>query len=223
MPNMNSPRELFLHELGDALTFERTIVAMLPKLQQEASDKELAQGFKRHLTQSKQHVKNVEQAFKAIGEKVKAEACPGIEGIKREHDEFLKEGPSPEVLNAFLTSAAAKTEHYEIATYEGLIAKARALGEKKAADLLEKNLKEDKQTLQAVQKVGRRLAREGAKQNAERAAASNGGRSRASSGAKSRSTARSSSGGQSRSRSGQSRSRSGGSSSRSGGRSSGRR
>ena len=219
MPKMSNPRELFLHELGDALTFEKTILQMLPQLQKEATDKELANGFKRHVTQTRQHVKNVEQAFKAIGEKPKGEPCPGIEGIRREHDEFLKEGPSPQVLDAFLTSAAAKTEHYEIATYEGLVTKARALGEKQAADALERNLKEDKQTLQAVQKVSRRLAREGAKlmKDGERAAATNGGqpRGRARAGAKSRSGGQARSGG--RSRSGQSGARSGGS--RSGGRS----
>ena len=206
MTKMNSPRELFLHELGDALTFEKTILQMLPQLQSEATDKELANGFKRHVAQTRQHVKNIEQAFKAVGERPKGEPCPGIEGIKREHDEFVKEGPSPQVLDAFLTSAAAKTEHYEIATYEGLVAKARALGEKRAADALERNLKEDKQTLQAVQKVGRRLAREGAKQmrDGERVAATNGGRSRSASQARSGGRARS--GAQAKSRPGGSRS-----------------
>ena len=33
----------------------------------------------------------LEQVFETLGEKPKAEKCPGIEGIKKEHDEFLKE------------------------------------------------------------------------------------------------------------------------------------
>ena len=35
---MNDPRELFLHELGDVLYAEQTLVKTLPKLQKEASD-----------------------------------------------------------------------------------------------------------------------------------------------------------------------------------------
>ena len=42
---MDDPRELFLHELGDVLYAEQTLVKALPQLQEEASDKELAEGF----------------------------------------------------------------------------------------------------------------------------------------------------------------------------------
>lgn len=34
---MSEPRDLFLHELGDVLYAERTLVKTLPKLQEEAS------------------------------------------------------------------------------------------------------------------------------------------------------------------------------------------
>ena len=44
---MNDPRKLFLHELGDVLFAERTLLKALPKLQQEASDDELATGVRR--------------------------------------------------------------------------------------------------------------------------------------------------------------------------------
>ena len=79
-------------------------------------------------------MKNVKQAFEELGEPVKAEKCPGIEGLKKEHDDFVaNESPSPEVLNAFLTGAAARTEHYEIAAYEGLVTMAQAMGEDEVA------------------------------------------------------------------------------------------
>ena len=63
MPEMTDPRELFLHELGDVLYAEQTLVKTLPKLQEEAADEELAQGFGEHLEETRQHVKNLEQAF----------------------------------------------------------------------------------------------------------------------------------------------------------------
>ena len=161
---MRDPRELFLHELGDVLYAERTLVKALPKLQEEASDEELAQGFGDHLEETRQHVKNVEQAFQALGEEAKAEKCPGIEGIKKEHDDFVaNESPSQEVLDAFLTGAGARTEHYEIAAYEGLVTMADAMGEDEVARLLTKNLEEEKTALRKMETIGKRLAEVGAK------------------------------------------------------------
>ncbi len=162
---MSDPRDLLLHELGDVLYAERTLVKTLPKLQEEASDEELRLGFEEHLEETRQHVKNVEQAFEALGEKPTAEKCPGIEGIKKEHDEFVaKESPSQDVLDSFLTGAGARTEHYEIAAYEGLVTMARAMGERDVVRLLDENLKQEKETLKKVQTISKRLATEQARE-----------------------------------------------------------
>ena len=156
---MSAPRELFLHELGDVLYAERTVVKALPQLQEEASDEELAQGFADHLEETRQHVKNVEKAFQALGEDVKAEKCPGIEGLKKEHDDFVaNESPSQEILDAFLTGAGARTEHYEIAAYEGLVTMANAMGEAEVVELLTINLEQEKSALRKMQTIGKRLA-----------------------------------------------------------------
>jgi ferritin-like metal-binding protein YciE len=164
---MSDPRELFLHELGDVLYAERTLVKALPTLQEEASDEELVKGFAAHLEETRQHVKNVETAFEKLGERPSAEKCPGIEGIKREHDEFVsKESPSQEVLDSFLTGAGARTEHYEIAAYEGLVTMAEAMGENDVAQLLGQNLEHEKKALEKMQTIGKRLAQAGATQKA---------------------------------------------------------
>jgi ferritin-like metal-binding protein YciE len=164
---MTDPRELFLHELGDVLYAERILVKTLPKLQEEASDEELTLGLEEHLEQTRQHVKNVEEAFEKLGEKPSAEKCPGIEGIKQEHDDFVaKESPSQDVLDSFLTGAGARTEHYEIAAYEGLVTMAEALGESEVVQLLNENLEQEKAALEKLKTIGKRLAQEGVKQQA---------------------------------------------------------
>jgi len=141
---MSEPRDLFLHELGDVLYAERTLVKTLPKLQEEASDEELALGFEEHLDETGQHVKNVELAFEKLGEKPTAEKCPGIEGIKREHDEFLsKESPSQDVLDSFLTGAGARTEHYEIAAWGTVRQLAKECGYDGIEDLADQTLDEE--------------------------------------------------------------------------------
>ena len=158
---MEDPRELFLHELGDLLYVEKTLIRALPKLAQEASDDGLRAGFEAHLEETKQHAANLEQVFEAIGEKPKAEKCPGIDGIKTEHDDFMsEEKPSPEVANLFLTGAGSRTEHYEIAAYTGLITMAQAMGESDAVVLLQENLAQEKAALEKLEKAATRLSRE---------------------------------------------------------------
>ena len=165
MAGMSDPRELFLHELGDVLYAENTLVKALPTLAEEASDDELKVGFEEHLEETRQHVKNIEQAFEQLGEEPKAEKCPGIDGIKKEHDDFVsKESPSQDVLDSFLTGAGARTEHYEIAAYEGLVTAAKAMGETQVVDLLTQSLEQEKAALEKLQTIGKRLAQEGAKQ-----------------------------------------------------------
>jgi ferritin-like metal-binding protein YciE len=158
---MDDPRELFLHELGDLLYTENTLVKSLPKLAKEASDRELQKGFEAHLEETRKHVDNLKQVFDAIGEKPKAEQCPGIDGITKEHDEFMREEkPSPQITDMFLTGAGARAEHYEIAAYTGLIAMAKALGESDALPLLQANLEQEKAALAWLVSTGTRLSRE---------------------------------------------------------------
>jgi ferritin-like metal-binding protein YciE len=109
----------------------------------------------------------VELAFEKLGEKPTAEKCPGIEGITQEHDDFLsKQSPSQDVLDSFLTGAGARTEHYEIAAYEGLVTMAEAMGETEVVELLTDNLEQEKTALEKLDAIRKRLAQNGAKQEA---------------------------------------------------------
>jgi len=159
MPQMSAPRDLFLHELGDILYAENVLTKALPKLAKESTDSELREGFEAHLEETKHHVTNLEKVFQAIGEKAKAEKCPGIDGIKAEHDEFIsEEEPTPAVRDMFLTAAGARAEHYEIAAYSGLVTMAKGLGESKCATILNENLKQEKEALKKLETVSKRLA-----------------------------------------------------------------
>lgn len=164
MSEITTPRELFLHELGDILYVERKLAdEVLPTLVEEVTDPELRKGFKKHLRETERHVKNVEKAFRKLGEEPQAEECIGFEGLKKEHDQLLEES-DPELIDLVDAGAAARTEHYEIAAYETLIAMARALGERDVIDLFEANLKEEKEALREVTSAGKRVGKERAKE-----------------------------------------------------------
>lgn len=158
MSQVKTPKQLFKHELQDMYYAEKTLATTLPKLAREATDSELSRAFTAHQKETEKHVANLEKVFRQIGESAQPHPCPGIDGIKKEHDEFMRENePSTEMRDAFLTGAAARTEHYEIAAYTGLVNQARALGEREAVTLLQENLKQEKEALKKVETISKRL------------------------------------------------------------------
>jgi ferritin-like metal-binding protein YciE len=155
---MTSPKELFVHELQDIYYAERQLTRVLPTLATEATDRELTKAFQKHLTETREQVENLEQVFKNIGRRAEGQSCPGIDGIKKEHDEFMQENePSTPVRDVFLTGAASRAEHYEIAAYTGLIEQARALGERDSVKLLQENLRQEKEALKTVESISKRI------------------------------------------------------------------
>ena len=163
MAVMSTPRDLFLHELGDILYVEKKLAAeVLPKLIQEVQEQKFRTGLERHLEQTRGHVTNVEQVFDELGERAHEEQCIGFEGLKREHDQLFEES-SPELVDLVNAGAAARTEHYEIAAYSGLIEMARALGEQNAVTLLDENLKDERATLREVESITKTLRDEAKK------------------------------------------------------------
>jgi ferritin-like metal-binding protein YciE len=164
MPEITTPRDLFLHELGDILYVERELAEKtLPKLIGEVSDEEFKSGLESHLQQTRGHVDNVERVFELLGEEPQVEKCIGFEGLKKEHDQLVEESSSS-LIDIVDVGAAARTENYEIAAYEGLRRMAKAMREDEAVGLLDENLKQEKDTLREVEKIATRLSNESAKQ-----------------------------------------------------------
>jgi len=163
MPEITNPPELFLHELGDILYVEQKLAdEVLPKLIGEVTDDEFRDGLEGHLRETRGHVQNVKQVFAELGERPTAEPCLGFEGLKKEHDK-LKSETTPQLIDSVDLGAAARTENYEIAAYEGLRRMAKGLGENRAAELLDENLAEEKEALRLVEKIATRVSKETAK------------------------------------------------------------
>jgi ferritin-like metal-binding protein YciE len=155
--------DLFLHQLQDLYYAETQITKALPTMIEKATDPQLKQGFKAHLTETETHVKRLEEVFKLIGEKPKQVTCPAIDGIIEEAEEVSGEVADKAVLDAALIASAQAVEHYEITKYGTMIAWARQLGRNDAANILQQTLKEEnatdkKLTAMAESKVNARAA-----------------------------------------------------------------
>ena len=65
---ITTPRDLFLHELGDIMYVEQALsTEVLPKLISEVTDEEFRDALEEHLEQTKRHLTNVEKVFEQLG------------------------------------------------------------------------------------------------------------------------------------------------------------
>jgi ferritin-like metal-binding protein YciE len=144
---MQTIEELFEHELKDMYGAETSLLDALEQMASESSDREIKRGFTQHRRETQGQIKRIEKIFKSMGQKPEAETCPGIEGLIKEKKVFMRERPTPELLEFYNVGAAQKVERYEITAYENLIDMAEKLGMRDAVELLEQSLQEEESTL----------------------------------------------------------------------------
>ncbi len=157
---MDTPKELLVHELSDMMSSENIIVKMLPELAKEAQHPEAKAAFKEHEAETKEQISRLKQAFELLGEKPEQSTCYATEGLKKEHEALHEEKPSPEVLEMGNLMGASKTEHYEIASYAGLVQMAKDLGEREVANLLQQTLDEEEAMSKRVTTLAKAVGKE---------------------------------------------------------------
>jgi ferritin-like metal-binding protein YciE len=139
--------KFFLNQLKDIYYAEQKITQSLPKMIQATTTEELREAFEDHLHLTERHVRRLEKVFECLGQKPQGEKCEAIEGITREVETIIGETTEGTMTrDAALILGAQKVEHYEIATYGGLVQLAITMGLYEAADLLDKTLIEEEMT-----------------------------------------------------------------------------
>jgi len=145
-----SLQDLFHHELKDLYSAETQLVKALPKMAKGSTNAKLKAGFEKHLEQTKEHVARLTQIGEDLGLKLTGHTCKAMKGLIEEGAELLEEDAEPAVLDAGLIGAAQRVEHYEMAGYGTARSLAESLGHTKAVKLLDKTLKEEKDTDQKL-------------------------------------------------------------------------
>lgn len=154
---LDNLHDLFEVKLQAMLASEERILDVLEEAASEAKEPKLREAFEHHRDETKEQVKRIQQVFESLGRRPRRVDASVVEGLVEEKRRFLHEDPSPEVLDVFNVSAGIKTEHMEIAAYEGLLLLAEQIGASDVAEPLRKNLEEERATLEKLT----RFAREG--------------------------------------------------------------
>ena len=158
MATIAEPRDLFVNELQSMLYVEQRLANdVLPELSNEVKHGQFRQEIEEHQRETQRHVANLERALEILGEKAKPDKSHAIDGLVAQHDKVAKNIESDDVRDFFDTGAAAKTEHLEIAAYEGMITTAESLGQGEIKSLLEENLADEKNALKKAEKAAKEI------------------------------------------------------------------
>jgi ferritin-like metal-binding protein YciE len=142
---------LFVNELKGIYYTEKQLIDALAEQADAATSDEVRDGFLKHREETINQVARLERVFDSIGETADEMTCEAADGLVADARTVVSNTESGSLTrDAGLIIASQKVEHHEIAVYGSLHTLARVLGYNEAANLIEQNLQEEKNTDQKL-------------------------------------------------------------------------
>jgi ferritin-like metal-binding protein YciE len=140
----NPLEKFFLDQLKDIYYAEQQLLKGLKDMKAASTTEELEDAFDNHRQQTERHITRLEKVFSMMGKEPEGKKCEAMDGLLKEAKSIIEETKEGTMTrDAALIIAAQKVEHYEIATYGGLVQLAVTMGKNRAAELLDKTLTEE--------------------------------------------------------------------------------
>lgn len=153
MASLTTIDQMFQHEIGDIYDAEHRFLEAQREMLGHASDDTLRAMIEEHIGQSEQQIGRLEQVYGLLGVKPKRVKCDAAAGLVTEGQKLLKHAAErAELLDCAIAGAQAKVEHYEIASYRGLLAQASVLEQVEIGKLLRANLSQEVKTAERLEK-----------------------------------------------------------------------
>ena len=123
-----------------------------------ATDHDLQRAIENHITQTRQHIGNLEQFFRELDQEPRRETNEVARGLVSEAEQSIEEAPSEVLRDCLIDAAVIKIEHFEMGSYRALITGARLMvGQSVALDLLEANLGQEEEAARIAEQSAEEL------------------------------------------------------------------
>lgn len=144
-PTETGLKHFFLLELQEIYEVEKTLCQFLAQIQIESTTDEVRQLLLQHAVETQLHVRRLEKVFSILDIKASNKKSQALEGILKGVDRAIEETEvGTSTRDSALIIAIQKIEHYEIASYGGLVQLATSLGYEEVTLLLQKTLQDEK-------------------------------------------------------------------------------
>ena len=144
-------QELFLHELTEIYDAEHRFLEGQAVMVNKATDQELQRAIRNHIVQTRQHIGNIEQVFRELGQEPRRETSQVAQGLVSEAQQSMQEAQNDTLRDCAINAAVIKVEHFEIASYRGMVTGARLMGQSMVVNLLNANLQQEEETAQTAE------------------------------------------------------------------------
>jgi ferritin-like metal-binding protein YciE len=139
--------DYFTDALKDIYWAEKALTKALPRMAKAATSQELKKAFQQHLEVTKKQIGRLDKIFQQMGKKAQGKKCDAMQGLIEESESIISETKDDTFTrDAALIISAQKVEHYEIASYGGLVQLAKTMNKKGIANALNVTLNEEKKT-----------------------------------------------------------------------------
>lgn len=144
---INTLEEKFQHGLGAIYDAEHQFLEAQQMMLESATAPAVQASLKKHIAETEQQITNLERVHEILGLDAERIDCVGAEGLVTEGNEMLSETEAvPALADLAINGSCSKVEHFEIATYRGLIAGAQMMGQTEVVQLLQENLTQEENT-----------------------------------------------------------------------------
>lgn len=148
-------KKLFITLLKGIYNTEHAIIEALPTLIKAATTQELKDTLQDHEIVTRRQIMRLERIFRKLDITPEKKSCSVMETFEAITKKIIQVTPDGSMVrDAGLIVVAQQIEHYEIATYGGLIQFALAIDAYEIADLLEQTLEEEEETDFELTQIG---------------------------------------------------------------------
>jgi ferritin-like metal-binding protein YciE len=124
---------------------------------EKATSTELAQAFRDHLSESKQHVIRLERILDAAQGEATESKCKVTAALISSAESEIGDAANDSIRDVILIAAANQIEHHEIAIYGTLRTWAEVLGNHLDAQLLDKTLSEEEHADELLNRLAQQI------------------------------------------------------------------
>jgi ferritin-like metal-binding protein YciE len=139
--------ELFIYMLQDIHSAEIQLLPALKNMQQLATTSRLKEAIQDHHYLTQKHISRVEKALELLEAELIPKECSVMKALIEEGTSTIQRTPDNSMTrDAAIIIAAQQIEHYEVATYGGLVQIALTMNHLEVSEMLDRTLMEEERT-----------------------------------------------------------------------------
>lgn len=143
----DSIEKLFTEQLKLIYYVEKNLLKTLQKVVKKSLGEVMQNSLIEHKQATEEHSIRIEKVFNLLNKKSQTRKSEAFLGLQEEMEEMINLTPENCIARDMaIITMIQKMEHYEIATYSGIVSMAKIFGFKQVASILQDTLDEEKDT-----------------------------------------------------------------------------